>query len=169
MPDCLSSFRLKQTWIDKGLRLVNFFTPRPAKYWHWNRPELIRDYDPRLTVVISDGAKLKQTWIDKGLRRGVTALFLHQYFLHWNRPELIRDYDQDTAGLVGEFFYTNWNRPELIRDYDSGGLEIYGNKFLFSLKQTWIDKGLRRLHIFRRYSKSIKNWNRPELIRDYDS
>ena len=164
---------LKQTWIDKGLRRV-FLEP--------------------VTVVM--GSSLKQTWIDKGLRQaGYLDWLGHHIVLNWNRPELIRDYDICNNAWVKLFSSAlkqtwidkglrrigqlgsntsysgrDWNRPELIRDYDR--VERYRQYFdlYVALKQTWIDKGLRRVVIADHCVHPLRvYWNRPELIRDYDS
>ena len=37
--------KLKQTWIDKGLRPLYHEAAVEAETLDWNRPELIRDYD----------------------------------------------------------------------------------------------------------------------------
>ena len=108
---------------------------------HWNRPELIRDYD----------------LLDRYI--------VHQSKTNWNRPELIRDYDLSTCCVI-QTLREYWNRPELIRDYDCVVLKccLEPNRLL---KQTWIDKGLRPRWCTRPYGQGL-HWNRPELIRDYD-
>ena len=113
----LGAMRLKQTWIDKGLRQNSAFSISDEFYF-----------------------VLKQTWIDKGLRPQ-TQLTLSRPRRHWNRPELIRDYDFNQFHFIFTFI-SYWNRPELIRDYDDyfvGATQQSADP----LKQTWIDKGLR--------------------------
>ena len=132
---------LKQTWIDKGLRQTGRLHIRCQKH-HWNRPELIRDYD-----------------------RVEFALRCYFHVRHWNRPELIRDYDMKIW-----LFELSWNFL-LKQTWIDKGLRlerIYSIlKFFNLLKQTWIDKGLRP-GTFSAPSTCIIHWNRPELIRDYD-
>ena len=65
---CVDHYKLKQTWIDKGLRHVAINDDIDQRHLHWNRPELIRDYDTRATTNTYYTSRLKQTWIDKGLR-----------------------------------------------------------------------------------------------------
>ena len=109
----------------------------------WNRPELIRDYDPAFEPLYlrANNLALKQTWIDKGLRPvqgpgGVVycVVILKQTWID--------------KGL----------RPSSCRSNPSR---------LGQLKQTWIDKGLRPLEPYR-VTLCPCHWNRPELIRDYD-
>ena len=116
-------------------------TPEPKD--HWNRPELIRDYD-----------------------NAVVKALIDNFLLDWNRPELIRDYDSIFLCSKKSYYLFDWNRPELIRDYDSRRASRCSS--LISLKQTWIDKGLRRSRHRLMVSIGLSHWNRPELIRDYD-
>ena len=140
---------LKQTWIDKGLRRLSAKDRCVGVIFYWNRPELIRDYDP---VLVAHGQILLWYWNRPELIRDYDPhcrwWSCRRATAHWNRPELIRDYDPLNAFPRQAASYSNWNRPELIRDYDQPSGVAHFIVYTSKLKQTWIDKGLRRIAVF---------------------